>query len=659
MRQGGDEGSAADASRDAQDARTDLTRMDPAHAAAGHGHGPAGRAGFWGLVVGAAGVVFGDIGTSPLYAFREAARVGMESGLDARASVIGVLSLILWALMVVVTLKYVFILLRADNNGEGGILSLMALAQRAVGHSRSGAIVVLGMLGAALFYGDAIISPAISVLSAVEGLKLVTPALDHAVPQIASAILAALFLVQSRGTATVARLFGPVMILWFALLAAGGLYHILDDPGVFAALDPRYGVDFIIHNGFVSLAILGAVFLAVTGAEALYADLGHFGAGPIRFTWFVALPALALNYLGQGALVLSHPEKLANPFFLLFPDWALMPMVLMATLATIIAGQAVITGAFSLSRQAIQLGLLPRLEIRYTSETTSGQIYLPRINYLLLAGVLLAVALFRNSGDLAAAYGVAVTGTMVVTTLLAFIVIWKSWKRPAWLAAAAMLPFLAIDSTFLFANLLKALHGGLFPIIVAALIMTMMLTWRRGARIVLEKTRKAEMPINELVDILSRSNPHRVRGTAVFLTSDPDFAPAALLHNVKHNKVLHEKNVMLTVITEDRPRVPDSERVSIEPLRDGFSRVTMSFGYAETPNVPRGLAIARSQGWRFDIMSTSFFVSRRSLRIGAAPRMPLWQSKMFVFLARNASDATDFFQIPTGRVVEVGTQVTL
>jgi len=621
------------------------------------GHDP--KAGFWTLVVGAAGVVFGDIGTSPLYAFREAAKVGMEGGLDARASVIGVLSLILWALMLVVTVKYVFILLRADNNGEGGILSLMALAQRAMGHANSRLIIFLGMLGAALFYGDAIISPAISVLSAVEGLKLVTPALDDYVPQITTAILLLLFLVQSRGTAQVARLFGPIMMLWFFLMAVGGLYHIKDDLGVFWALNPKYAVDFIIHNGAIGMAILGAVFLAVTGAEALYADLGHFGRSPIRFTWFMALPALALNYLGQGALVLAHPEKIENPFFLLFPEWALAPMVAMATLATIIAGQAVITGAYSLSRQAIQLGLLPRLEIRYTSDVHAGQIYMPRINYLLLAGVLLSVGLFRNSSNLAAAYGVAVTGTMVVTAILAFVVIWKDWKRPLWLAAAIMLPFLIIDSTFLLANLLKALHGGLFPIIVAAIIMTMMPVWRRGTRIVLEKTRKAEMPMEELVDILAKSNPHRVRGTAVFLTSDPDFAPAALLHNVKHNKVLHEKNVMLTVITDDRPRVPDSERVSIEPIRDGFSRVTMAFGYAETPNVPRGLAIARSQGWRFDIMSTSFFVSRRSIRIGANPRMRLWQSKMYMFLARNASDATDFFQIPTGRVVEVGTQVTL
>lgn len=621
------------------------------------GHGP--KTGFWTLVVGAAGVVFGDIGTSPLYAFREAAKVGMESGLDARASVVGVLSLILWALMLVVTVKYVAILLRADNNGEGGILSLMALAQRALGHGNSRFIIFLGMVGAALFYGDAIISPAISVLSAVEGIKLITPALDPYVPQIATAILLGLFLVQSRGTAVVAKMFGPVMMAWFAVMALGGLYHIKDDLGVFWALDPRYAIEFIARNGTIGMAILGAVFLAVTGAEALYADLGHFGRGPIRFTWFMALPALALNYLGQGALVLAHPEKIENPFFLLFPEWALVPMVAMATLATIIAGQAVITGAFSLSRQAIQLGLIPRLEIRYTSESNAGHIYLPRINYLLLAGVLLAVVLFRSSSGLAAAYGVAVTGTMVVTAILAFIVIWKSWKRPLWLAVLIMLPFLIIDSTFLLANLMKALHGGLFPIIVAGVIMTMMLVWRRGTRIVLEKTRKAEMPIDELVDILVKSNPHRVRGTAVFLTSDPDFAPAALLHNVKHNKVLHEKNVMLTVITDDRPRVPDSERVSIEPIRDGFSRVTMAFGYAETPNVPRGLAIARSQGWRFDIMSTSFFVSRRSLRIGANPRMRLWQSKMYMFLARNASDATDFFQIPTGRVVEVGTQVTL
>ncbi|GGC61755.1 potassium transporter Kup [Chelatococcus reniformis] len=633
---------------------------DPQPAGDGDPSTHVARPGFWTLVVGSAGVVYGDIGTSPLYAFREAVTAARSGGAPTAEAVLGVLSLILWALILVVTVKYVILLLRADNNGEGGTLSLMALAQRALRGRRGQVVATLGMLGAALFYGDAIITPAISVLSAVEGLKLVTPVLDPYVLQITIVILVGLFLVQSRGTARVAAFFGPVMLLWFAVLALGGLIHIADEPGVFAAFDPRHAVSFLLGNGYIGLLTLGAVFLAVTGAEALYADLGHFGRRPIQLTWLVmALPALVLNYLGQGALVLAQPDRLENPFFLLYPAWALAPVVALATAATVIASQAVITGAFSLSRQAIQLGLLPRLEIRYTSEAHAGQIYVPRINVLLLIGVIVAVVMYRSSSALASAYGIAVSGTMVVTALMAFVVIWKIWRWPVWAAALVMAPFLAIETIFLLANLLKVLDGGLFPIMLGGAIMLLMISWRRGTRMVLQKTRRTEMPIAELLDVLAKSSPHRVRGTAVFLTSDPAFAPTALLHNLKHNKVMHEKNVILTVTTDDRPWVPDAERVLIEPIRDGFSRVSMAFGYAETPNVPRGLAIARSIGWRYDIMATSFFVSRRSLKAGATTKMPRWQTQIFLLLARNASDATDFFQIPTGRVVEVGTQVTI
>jgi KUP system potassium uptake protein len=612
---------------------------------------------YWGLVLGSTGVVYGDIGTSPLYAFREA--LAASGGVVARPAVLGVLSLMLWTLALVVTVKYVIVLLRADNNGEGGTLSLVALLHHALGRT-SGLVIGLGILGAALFYGDAVITPAISVLSAVEGLKLVTPMFQPYVLPIAVTVLVALFLVQAYGTARVATFFGPVMVVWFALMAVGGLVGLLGDPTVLAALDPRYGLAFLGHHGTVGFVTLGAVFLAVTGAEALYADLGHFGRRPIRTAWLgLVFPALALNYCGQAALVLTNPTSAANPFFLLYPNWALIPVVGLATLATVIASQAVITGAFSLSRQAIQLGMLPRLAIRYTSDCNAGQIYVPRINMLLLLGVLLAVFYFRTSGDLASAYGIAVTGTMVITTLLAYFVVRRVWRWNVVSALALTLPLLAVDLTFLSANLTKIADGGLFPLAFGAALVLVMISWRRGVAVVAEKTRRAEISMDELARILAARPPHRVAGTAVFLTGDSTTAPRALLHNLKHNRVLHEKNVILTLTTDDRPRVPDSERISIDPVTEDFTRVVMAFGYAETPNVPQGLALARSCGWRFDIMSTSFFLSRRSLRRGPNSQLPRWQAKLFMVLARNADDATDYFQIPTGRTLEVGAQVPL
>jgi KUP system potassium uptake protein len=614
---------------------------------------------FWALTLGSVGVVYGDIGTSPLYAFKVAARAAAESGQVTRDTVLGVLSMILWSLIVVVTLKYVVVLLRADNNGEGGTLSLTALATRALGQ-RTWLVLLLGIVGAAMFIGDSMITPAISVLSAVEGLSLVTPAFEHYVMPITVAILIALFAVQRRGTARVASLFGPIMVIWFVTLAVTGALHIMDDPHVFAAINPAYAISFVSTHGTIGLITLGAVFLAVTGGEALYADLGHFGRKPIQFAWLgLVLPALLINYFGQGALVLAQPEAIESPFYKLVPGSLVLPLVVLATCATVIASQAVITGAYSLVRQAIQLGLLPRLAIVHTSAEYSGQIYLPRVNNALLIGVLLLVGLFRTSHSLAAAYGIAVATTMVVDGILAFIVIWKLWRWPAWKAVLLMVPLIIIDATFFSANLLKLLEGAWVPLLFGLAMVILILTWRRGTRILANKTRKTEVPLDALLASLEKKPPHIVPGTAVFLTSDPDFAPTALLHNLKHNKVLHEQNVVLTIVTADTPRAREEERVTIAPVSQHFSRVSLKFGYMETPNVPKALAIARKQGWQFDIMSTSFFLSRRALKPSAQSGMPIWQDRLFIGLAKSASDATDFFQIPTGRVVEVGTQVTI
>jgi KUP system potassium uptake protein len=498
------------------------------------------------------------------------------------------------------------------------------------------------------------------VLSAVEGLKVVTPAFDPYVVPLTVVILIALFAVQSRGTAQVAALFGPITLIWFIAIAAGGIYHMGSKPSVIAALNPWHAVYFLGSHGIIGLVTLGAVFLAVTGTEALYADLGHFGRKPIQTAWIaLVLPALTLNYFGQGALVLADPKTIKDPFFLLYPDWALLPMVVLATAATVIASQAVITGAYSLTRQAIQLGLLPRMEIRHTSETQVGQIYMPRVNALLLTGVLLLVALFRSSTALASAYGIAVTGTMVVTAMMAFLVIWKNWKWSPLAAAALIAPFLLIDLTFLGANLLKVLEGGYVPLAFGGFVILVMYTWRRGSRLLFEKTRKQETPLRGLVAMLEKRPPMHVPGTAVFFTSDPTSAPTALMHSLKHYKVLHEKNVILTVETADTPTVKAEDRVQIEQIGESFSCVTLHFGYMETPNVPKALAIARKLGWQFDIMSTSFFLSRRALRPAAKSGMPKWQDRLFIRLARSANDATDYFQIPTGRVVEIGTQVTV
>jgi len=615
--------------------------------------------GFWSLTLGSIGVVFGDIGTSPLYAFHEAVRGAAHGEPVTRLMVLGVLSLILWALFIVVTAKYVLLLLRADNNGEGGTLSLMALGQRALGR-RSWFLLALGVVGASMFIGDSMITPAISVLSAVDGLKLATPAFEHYVVPLTVLILVLLFAVQSKGTALVASAFGPVMVIWFAVLAVLGVIHIADDPSVLAAINPYYALQFLLSHGTIGLVTLGAVFLAVTGGEALYADLGHFGRKPIQSAWmFFVLPSLLINYFGQGALVLSDPAAIEHSFYRMVPEHLVLPLVGLATAATVIASQAVITGAYSLVYQAVQLGLLPRFEVRYTSETHAGQIYLPRVNRLLLIGVMLLVLLFHTPSNLASAYGIAVSTTMVADGIMGFVVIWKLWNWKAATAAVVILPFVMVDITFFSANLLKLLEGAWVPLLFGAAMAGTIWTWRRGSGILIQKTRRIEVPLDDLIRSLEKRPPHIVKGTAVFLTSDPAFVPTALLHNLKHNKVLHEHNVILTIETAHTPRVDLSERFKMEKISEKFSKVRLRFGFMEQPNVPKALAIARKQGWQFDIMSTSFFVSRRSLKASAQSGMPLWQDHLFIALSRSANDATDYFQIPTGRVVEVGTQVTI
>jgi KUP system potassium uptake protein len=622
-------------------------------------HEGAPTSGFWALALGSIGVVFGDIGTSPLYAFRQAVTDAAHGEAVSRIMVLGVLSMILWALFIVVTAKYVLLLLRADNNGEGGTLSLMALGQRALGR-RSLFLLSLGVVGASMFIGDSMITPAISVLSAVEGLKLAAPALEHYVVPLTVFILVVLFAVQSRGTARVATAFGPVMVVWFTTLGILGVVHIADDPSVLIAINPYYAIQFLLSHGTIGLVTLGAVFLAVTGGEALYADLGHFGRKPIQAGWlYFVLPSLLLNYFGQGALVLSHPEAIENSFYRMVPDAMLLPMVVLATAATVIASQAVITGAYSLTRQAIQLGLLPRFEVRYTSESHAGQIYLPRVNTLLLIGVMFLVLMFHTSSNLASAYGIAVSTTMVADGIMGFVVIWKLWNWRAATAAALIVPLVTVDVAFFSANLLKLLEGAWVPLLFGAAMAVTIWSWRRGSAILADKNRRTEVPLDSLISSLEKRPPHIVKGTAVFLTSDPNFAPTALLHNLKHNKVLHEHNVVLTIETAHTPRVALAERVKMETISDKFAKVRLRFGFMESPNVPKALAIARKLGWQFDIMSTSFFVSRRSLKPAAQSGMPRWQDRLFIMLSRSANDAIDYFQIPTGRVVEVGTQVTI
>jgi KUP system potassium uptake protein len=620
--------------------------------------------------LGSVGVVFGDIGTSPLYAFRLALKQASADGVH-RDAVMGVVSLALWALILVVTIKYVLFLMRADNKGEGGVLSLMALAQRALGRRTLG-LFVLGVTGAALFYGDSVITPAISVLSAVEGLKTV-PAFANVITLgwvlvISLVILVVLFMVQARGTAKVAVFFGPIMVVWFAAIAVFAMIHILAQPQVLLAISPTFAVGFLATHGFVGVLVLGSVFLTVTGAEALYADMGHFGRWPIQASWlFLALPCLAINYLGQGAYALEVIKAARGTmvgdqdwFFQMTPELFRAPMVLLATAATVIASQAVITGAFSLTNQAMQLGLLPRMIVRRTSETAAGQIYLPQINMLLLIGVVFLIAVFKSSDSLGQAYGLAVTGTMAVTTSLAFIVVRRQWKWPLWGAGLLIGPMLSLDLVFLGANSLKLLNGAALPLVLGGALFLVMASWVRGNDILNRKVQRDSPPLADFLAILAARPPHRVPGTAVYLTSDPERAPGALLHNLKHNKVLHEHNVILTVETVETPRVADEDRVTYEPIDANFRRVSVKYGFMESPNIPQALGACRKFGLAFDVMSTSFFLGRKTV-VATPTRKGLghMQDRLFIVLNKNAANPTDFYQIPPGRVLEMGTQLSV
>ncbi len=615
---------------------------------------------FYALSAGAVGVVFGDIGTSPLYAIQEC--FSDDNGLKVTAgNVFGIASLVIWALFIVVTVKYVLFVMRADNRGEGGIMALLSLVNdRAIKNSRLSLVLIMGLFGAALFFGDGIITPAISVISAVEGIDVATPALHRFIVPISLGILVALFSFQDRGTAKIGAVFAPVMGIWFVTIAITGIGQILHHPGILAAVNPAYAASFMVNHGVHSFVVLGAVVLVVTGGEALYADMGHFGKKPIQIAWFgLVLPALFLNYFGQSALMLSDPTAASNPFYLMVPGWALWPMVLLATFATVIASQAVISGVFSITRQAIQLGFAPRMEVRHTSGEEEGQIFVPYANTALMIGVILLVIGFRSSANLAAAYGIAVTGTMATTTVLALIVARRQWAWSLWQCLTLGVLFLVVDLSFLGANLLKIPNGGWFPVGVGLAVFTLMMIWKRGRQILARRLLEESLPLPMFLRRRKESTIPKVPGTAIFLTSDPDLVPTALLHNLKHNKILHERVVFLTVLTEPVPRVPGNDRVHVEGLAEGFYRIILRYGFSQSADIPKALRLCRTLGLEFDLMETSFFIGRETLIPSVRADMPLWQEKVFVSMSRNALSATDFFRIPSNRVVELGTQVQL
>ncbi|MDR1075336.1 MAG: potassium transporter Kup [Xanthomonadaceae bacterium] len=635
-----------------------MSSSDPNQATSG-GHAIDGKSG---LVLGAIGVVFGDIGTSPLYTLKElfSPRYGLTSNHD---TVLGVLSLVFWTLMIVVTVKYVTIIMRADNDGEGGIMALTSLAQRTLKKGSKSAYIVgiLGIFGASLFFGDGVITPAISVIGAVEGLGVAAPRLQHVVMPVTIVVLIAVFMAQRFGSAKVGKVFGPVMSLWFLSIAAVGVYNIVGSPEVLKAFDPLWAIRFFTEHGWHGIFIFGAVVLAVTGGEALYADMGHFGAYPIRLAWYYfVLPCLLLNYFGQGARILVHPEAAFNPFYNAIPEWVLYPMIVLATLAAVIASQAVITGAFSVSRQAMQLGYIPRMRIKHTSSDTIGQIYIPGINWALMVLVIALVLAFRSSGNLAAAYGISVSATMLIDTLLLVLVaraLWPRWRR--WVLPLCVL-FFVIDVAFIIANGAKILQGAWFPVVLGLCLFTMMRTWRRGRELLHESIRKDGIRLDEFLPGLMLVPPVRVPGTAVFLTADPNLTPSALMHNLKHNKVLHERNVFLTVETLDIPYARANERLKIEPIGDDFYRVLVRFGFMETPDVPLALMKAGDQSdLYFDPMDTTFFAGRENVVAGAKRGMPIWRDKLFAFMHRNAAPANSFFRIPGNRLVELGSQVEI
>ncbi|MBP2228303.1 KUP system potassium uptake protein [Azospirillum agricola] len=614
------------------------------------------------LTMGALGVVYGDIGTSPLYTLRECLTQG--GGFDLSPDVIlGVLSLIFWALVITVTVKYVIFVMRADNQGEGGILALTALALRGMrpGHRRTATVMAIGVMGAALFYGDSLITPAISVLSAVEGLKVVAPVFEDYVIPITVTILILLFVLQSFGTEKVGKLFGPVMLVWFVTLGVLGIRQILKYPDVLGAIWPGHAVEMLFEHGWKGYLLLGAVVLAVTGAEALYADMGHFGRKPIRLAWFgLVLPSLLLCYFGQGALLLHEPDAIENPFYHLAPDWAQVPLLVLATAATVIAGQAVISGAYSVTLQAMHLRYLPRMEVRHTSEHEKGQIYMPQLNWLLLAGVIALVLSFQTSSNLAAAYGIAVTGTMVATTLLAYKVARSLGRWSLWQAGLALIVFLSIDGAFFFSNLIKVEEGGWFPLAVGAAVFLLMATWRRGREVVRARLAEDALPLDSLLERLKGGSIQRVPGTAVFLTGNPRGLPPGLLHSLKHYKVLHQRIVLLTVDIQDVPHVPDSQRYELKPLSAGFFRLILHFGFKDEPDIPNALEKRKIPGLPFEPMETTYFVSRETLiRSHRLAGMPRWQEPLFIFLSKLSTSASEYFCIPPNRVVELGMQLEI
>jgi KUP system potassium uptake protein len=613
------------------------------------------------LSIAAIGVVYGDIGTSPLYTLKEV--FNPAHGIStSHENVLGILSLVFWSLLIVVSLKYVVFIMRADNKGEGGIMALIALMQRVVSEDSKlrWPLLMLGLFGGALFFGDGLITPAISVLSAVEGLEIATPAFKPYVIPIALGVLGGLFFIQRKGTATVGILFGPIMIGWFLTLGALGINKIIEYPAVLQALNPMYGAEFFIEHKLHGFLALGAVVLALTGAEALYADMGHFGKQPIRAAWFLfVLPALLLNYFGQGALLIQDPASAANPFYNMAPDWALYPMVGLATLATVIASQAVISGVFSVTRQATQLGFMPRMDIVHTSAREIGQIYVPVMNWAMLIGIVALILGFQNSSNLASAYGIAVTGTMAIDTILAFVVVRWMWKW-SWAATlAGMLFFLSIDLAFFGANAIKILQGGWFPLAIGLLVFTLMTTWKRGKEILAERQAAASIALLPFLRGILDHPPIRVPGTAVFLTTNPDGVPHAMLHNLVHNKVIHETVMLLTVKVKDEPWVAETERVIVESLKNEFYRVTIYYGFKDEPDIPLALSRIKLKGNEFNLLETSFFLSRETLIATKMPGMAIWREKLFVSMARNGSSATAFFHIPTNRVIELGTQVEL
>ncbi|AWY43157.1 potassium transporter Kup [Pseudomonas putida] len=626
--------------------------------AAGAGHSAAKPIG---MLVAAVGVVYGDIGTSPLYTLKEVFSGGYGVPVT-HDGVLGILSLIFWSLIWVVSIKYMMFVLRADNQGEGGIMALTALARRAAaGHAKLRTLlVVCGLIGAALFYGDSMITPAISVLSAIEGLGLAFDGIDHWVVPISLIVLVALFLIQSHGTARIGILFGPIMVTWFLVLGALGVYGILQHPEVIKAVNPVWGVRFFIVHPGMGVAILGAVVLALTGAEALYADMGHFGRKPIARAWFIlVLPALVLNYFGQGALLLGDPEAARNPFYLLAPSWALIPLVALSTMATVIASQAVISGAFSLTRQAIQLGYIPRMHIRHTSSAEQGQIYIGAVNWSLMVGVVLLVLGFESSNALASAYGVAVTGTMLMTSILVSAVMLLLWKWPPVLAVPVCLGFLLVDGVYFAANVPKIVQGGAFPVIAGLALFVLMTTWKRGKQLLVDRIDEGGLPLDIFISSIAVQPPHRVQGTAVFLTARPDAVPHALLHNLLHNQVLHEQVVLLTVVYEDIPRVPPNRRFEVDSYGEGFFRVILHFGFTDEPDVPQALKLCHLAELDFSPMRTTYFLSRETVIASKLVGMSRWREALFAFMLQNANGNLRFFNLPLNRVIELGTQVEM